>query len=53
MLKHTNDFKELSRLIEEYVQPQDTVLLKGSRSMELERLVPELEKKFNTQQGNS
>lgn len=53
VLKHTNDFKELSRLVAEYVQPQDTVLLKGSRSMELERLVPELEQKFNSQQGNS
>lgn len=53
VLRHTNDFEELSRLVSEYVQPKDTVLLKGSRSMELERLVPELEQKFNTQQGNS
>ncbi|MFW6360660.1 MAG: UDP-N-acetylmuramoyl-tripeptide--D-alanyl-D-alanine ligase [Spirochaetota bacterium] len=53
VLKHSNDFKELSRLVAESVQARDTVLLKGSRSMELERLVPELEQKFNTQQGNS
>jgi UDP-N-acetylmuramyl pentapeptide synthase len=32
----------LGRALDEYVQPGDIVLLKGSRGLELERLLPRL-----------
>ncbi len=51
LLRLTNDYAELSKWVGDFVETGDTVLLKGSRSMELERLVPELQKKFNIQ-GN-
>ncbi|HDQ14750.1 MAG TPA: UDP-N-acetylmuramoyl-tripeptide--D-alanyl-D-alanine ligase [Sediminispirochaeta sp.] len=38
------DFEQLSRKLLDTVQPGDTVLLKGSRSMKLERLIPLLDK---------
>ncbi len=50
-LRFTEEYSELSRWVSEFVEFGDTVLLKGSRSTELERLVPELEKKFK-KQGN-
>ncbi|MDY7028692.1 MAG: UDP-N-acetylmuramoyl-tripeptide--D-alanyl-D-alanine ligase [Spirochaetota bacterium] len=43
-LKHTEEFDELKEIVDRSVQPGDTVLLKGSRSMELERLIPDLQK---------
>ena len=42
----TEDFDELRDLVDRYVRPGDTVLLKGSRSMKLERLLPVLQNKF-------
>lgn len=50
-LQYTTDYNELARWVSDFVQPGDTVLLKGSRSMELERLVPHIEKKFRTQEN--
>ncbi|MFW6337568.1 MAG: UDP-N-acetylmuramoyl-tripeptide--D-alanyl-D-alanine ligase [Alkalispirochaetaceae bacterium] len=37
---HTESFEELAELVPSYLKAGDTVLLKGSRSMELERLTP-------------
>ncbi|MDR2543392.1 MAG: UDP-N-acetylmuramoyl-tripeptide--D-alanyl-D-alanine ligase [Treponema sp.] len=39
---HTNDMETLSAALKRFVQPGDLVLLKGSRSCELERLTPML-----------
>src|SRR6056297_2068698 len=50
-LEFTTDYSELAQWVSDFVQPGDTVLLKGSRSMELERLVPHIEKKFRTQEN--
>ncbi|HKK64709.1 MAG TPA: cyanophycin synthetase, partial [Clostridia bacterium] len=50
-LQFTTDYSELAQWVSDFVQPGDTVLLKGSRSMELERLVPHIEKKFRTQEN--
>ncbi len=44
MLKHTEKFDDLKEIVDRSVRPGDTVLLKGSRSMELERLIPGLQK---------
>jgi len=38
----TTDFEELKRAVLDFVREGDVVLLKGSRSMALERLVPDL-----------
>ena len=37
---YTDSFEELADEVSDYLRPGDTVLLKGSRSMELERLTP-------------
>lgn len=37
---HTNSFDALAGMVTDFLEPGDTVLLKGSRSMELERLTP-------------
>ncbi|MFO7731109.1 MAG: UDP-N-acetylmuramoyl-tripeptide--D-alanyl-D-alanine ligase [Spirochaetia bacterium] len=50
-LQYTTEYSELAQWVSDFVQPGDTVLLKGSRSMELERLVPHIEKKFKTQEN--
>jgi len=44
LLKHTEEFDELKEIVDRAVRPGDTVLLKGSHSMELERLIPGLQK---------
>ena len=42
MMVHTDDIEELRRAVAEYIRPGDLVLIKGSRAMEMERLVPSL-----------
>ena len=39
---HTDDIEQLRRQVSEFVRPGDLVLIKGSRAMEMERLVPSL-----------
>jgi len=51
ILRHTNDFEELRTLVSGTVCAGDTVLLKGSRSMELERLIPVLRSPGLVNQG--
>lgn len=44
VLMRTSDFDEFSAAIRAFVREGDVVLIKGSRAMALERLVPELER---------
>jgi len=42
-IRHTDDFQQLRDMLCGSIHPGDVVLLKGSRSMELERLIPVLQ----------
>lgn len=45
----TADCKEAARIIEKMIQPRDLILIKGSRSMQLEKLAPALLGKIETE----
>lgn len=48
---YSTEYEELKNFLCDFVQPGDTVLLKGSRSMELERLIPTLQNLFSEKMG--